>query len=229
MMDIETEHFKHWLSHEIDLAHRDLKSNWKAIDAKAAAEGWYKSGRRIKECVKSIADVVGHLAKEAFQKSSTAQSALEHHNLVGEVLSNFLKEWASKIPTVVQSTGSPWPRLDQAVDALLDQIGLDLNTATELSRLSILSAQQTKIAQPSDKSKESSAKQPARAMFIRRRPAAEALAEIIATEWPDGFRSNLKAPDRNKRINEISKSKGGSGYSARTIVRAINLYNARAK
>ena len=138
MPDSSDEYFRLWISHEIDLAHRQFVASWKAIDAKAAATGWYKSGRRIKECVRSIADTVGQLADKVFRKASEMEDALECHLLAGRSLSEFLTQLTARTPALIQSTTSPTQRTENAVGELIAQIKADLQTATELARFSII-------------------------------------------------------------------------------------------
>lgn len=141
MADAETEHFKFWLSCEIDLAHRQLDASWKTTDAKAAANGWYRSGRRIKDCIRSIADTIGQLADKAFHKASETTEVLVHHALADKALSEFLVELASKMPALIQSTGHPSPRLDLAVEKLIAQIRTDYANTAKLALLAIQAKQ----------------------------------------------------------------------------------------
>ena len=80
MANSSLKYFELWLRNEIVLARRSAASRQKVIDAKAAAEGWLRSGRRIIKSIRLVADTCLPLADKVYAKASEKAGLVHYRN-----------------------------------------------------------------------------------------------------------------------------------------------------
>ena len=202
--DAKTKYFMVWLNHEIDLARRALNEAWKSIDAKAAAEHWHMSGRRIKTCIRSMADTTGQLTGKVFDRVTEAENALEHHSLADKALSGFLRELAAKTPALV-TTSNGTPRALEDANSLVKQIQSDLETASEIARLSIR-ARQVGAKKTTKETRKNSTALAIESLWKGRRPPqglSVKARNVMIRNWITN--SNLSKPSTDAALNRAAQ------------------------
>jgi hypothetical protein len=136
MSNAATELFEVWLKNQIELARRKLRDEWLSIDQRAAAEGWYGSGRRIKLSVGVIGNILRDLVEEAYPKAADASVSGEFHTSTTEQLFKLFDELIAEVSALLESTGYVSPRLEKTVVELMAPIRADLETSAKLAQLS---------------------------------------------------------------------------------------------
>jgi hypothetical protein len=214
MSDGKTEYFEVWLNHQIDLARRKFKDEWTTIDRKAAAEGWYRSGRRIKVSIRVIADIFRTLTAEAYKRAADSAVAEKLQQIATHDLFDLFNELVAKVPTLVQSTAHVSPRLEQAVAKLIAPIRSDLEASARLAQLSIRSRDAAKAGT---------------------RPKGGRLSKAISLAideiWNGKIPVGLAAKDRDRMIKEnLATQKATKSSSDTALTKAIQrVISSRAR